>query len=607
MNNNKNKNNNIIAAFKTLPQVFSLLYKNDKKYLLIMLLEVVAFSIDKYPELLIMKYTIDALTNKVAYSSYVKGIIPLIAVMLLLKMLRVIINTSRPCRDQVITEKLFNAFFSQCMKIDYQTLESKEMQDKKELAKFIANGKIAAIGWYFVEMFSSLIALIIATVFMINISPIVLVIVILGLVIKSFISKKNSDITIPISKQQIIDNRFLSYLYRIGSDYEYVKEFRIFNYKGNLYRKINEAKESYISSNNRLLKYNFIQSILYNAEDFVIKIMTFAIMGFSCLKGTIAVSNFIFVIGLVDDFISYTDSLTSSCKSYVDATAYIEYYVEFMNCVTPYRLPKSTAQPDSIESHFIEFKDVYFKYTNSSDYALKGVNLKIHVPMKISLVGRNGAGKSTLVKLLLRLYRPDEGEITLDGKSIYDYSNEKYMELFSSVFQDYALFAFTIIENITSFNSSIDYTLFHNVVNETGVADFIKSYPKLYGTYLSNAYSNDGIEFSGGEQQKIALARSVYKKSASFFVLDEPTSTYDADAEYMLYNKYEKILAEKTSIFISHRLSSCKLSDHIVLLENGRVIEEGSHNELIQNNTQYRQMFELQAKQYKWEENDIGK
>jgi ATP-binding cassette subfamily B protein/ATP-binding cassette subfamily C protein len=591
-------------AFKTLPQTFSLLYKNDKKYLLIMLLEVVAFSIDKYPALLIMKYTIDALTNNIAYSDYVWVIIPLIAIMFILKMIRVIINTSRPCRDQVITENLFNAFFAQCMKIDYQTLESKEIQDKKELAKFIANGKIAAIGWYFVEMFSSLIALIIATIFMIRINIIVLVIVILGLLVNAFLAKKHSDKTVPVTKQQIIENRYLSYLYGVGSDYEHVKEFRIFHYKKNLYEKINAEKEKHIKTNDKLLKYNFIHSTVHNVEDFIIKLMSFGIMGFSCLKSIVTISDFTFIIGLVNDYISYSNSFTTSCKSYVEAAAYIEHYIEFMNYKSILSLSEESSKHISIQSHVIEFQNVYFKYPNSNDYALKNVSLKLHIPMKISLVGRNGAGKSTLIKLLLRLYKPDEGQIMIDGVSIYEYSNEEYSMLFSLVFQDFVLFAFSVSDNITSFDTNIDQHFFSNISNETGVVDFICNYPNRYETYFSNAYSNDGVEFSGGEQQKIALARSIYKENALFFVLDEPTSTYDADAEYQLYKKYEKILFDKASIFISHRLSSCKLSDHIILLDNGMVIEEGSHNELMKNETQYRRMFELQANQYNWEEDN---
>lgn len=187
--NEQYKEVSLSHGLEDIAAVFSLLYKNDKKYLFLMLLETAAFSIDKYPALLIMKYSVDALMDHIVYWEYVRTVIPLIAIMLTLKMLRVIVNTTRPFRDQVITENLFNAFFAKCMKMDYQTLENKEMQDKKELAKYITDGKIAAVGWYFVEMFSSLIAMIIAAVFMIRINGLVLIIVICGSSVKLFLGK----------------------------------------------------------------------------------------------------------------------------------------------------------------------------------------------------------------------------------------------------------------------------------------------------------------------------------------------------------------------------------------------------------------------------------
>ncbi len=596
----------IVKALKTLPGFFSLLYKNDKKYIIIMLLEVVSFSIDKYPALFIMKYTIDALTNHIEYREYVLMLVPLTAIMFLLKMIRVAVNTDRPVRDQMITENLFNAFFAQCMKIDYQTFEKKEMQDQKELAKYIANGKIAAVGWYFVETFSSLIAIVIATIFMITTNVAVLGIVLLGLLGKAFLAKRNAEATVPITERQIIDNRYLSYLYEIGFEYEYVKEYRIFNYRKKLFYKIDKAKKLYMEMETKVQKYNFCHSIFQDMGDFVVKLLAFAAMGVSCLKSIVSISDFTFAIGLVNDYISYADSFTSSCKSYVEAAAYIEYYIEFMRYKDALPGREEVHKDMDEKSHAIEFRNVSFRYPGSGEYALKNINLTLRAPMKISLVGRNGAGKSTLVKLLLRLYRPEEGSILLDGVDIYEYSDEEYIGLFSSVFQDFVLFAFSVADNITSFDTDVDSAFLADVSRGTGVDEFISDYPNRYETYFTNAYSNDGVEFSGGQQQKIALARSMYKKNALFFVLDEPMSTYDAEAEYQLYKKYEALLFGKASIFISHRLSSCKLSDRIILLDRGMVIEEGSHSELMSSETQYKRMFELQARQYNWEDDDNG-
>ncbi|HCL01597.1 MAG TPA: hypothetical protein DHW61_04145, partial [Lachnoclostridium phytofermentans] len=190
-----------------------------------------------------------------------------------------------------------------------------------------------------------------------------------------------------------------------------------------------------------------------------------------------------------------------------------------------------------------------------------------------------------------------EGTISLDGKNINEYSDAEYMSFVSSIFQDFVLFAFTVEENITSFNHA-DFDYLDRIAFETGVFDFINKRPHKYRTFISNAYSNGGVDFSGGEQQKIALARSVYKKDASLYILDEPTSTYDADAEYKLYQKYEELLVNKTSIFISHRLSSCKLSDRVILLQDGSIVEDGSHKELMEKEGAYKHMFELQSQQY---------
>jgi ABC-type multidrug transport system fused ATPase/permease subunit len=597
MKNKEKKMADLIQIFRTLPGVLSFLYKSDRKYFFIILIETFAFAIDKYPALLIMKFTINTLTSEIAYIQYVQMIIPLLILMLVLQGIRIFSNTSY--RDQVVAEKLFNEFFEKCMEFDYQTLESKETQDKKELAKHITYRKISAIGWYFVEMFSSMIALLIASIMLIGINPALLAIVIVSLVLKTLLAKEAAKKNIVISEEQVKNNRFLSYLYKIGSDYEYVKEFRIFQYKARLNKKINAEEEKYIANNNTILKNNFNEGVIGSILDFSTKLLAFLSAGYTYLIKLISLSDFIFVIGLLNDFVSYTNAFTESCKAYLDASRYIQHYRAFIGQKTDISETHSHTEITANGRHIIAFENVSFRYPNSNTYALKNMSVCFSAPQKISLVGRNGAGKSTMVKLLLRLYKPESGSITLDGRDIFAYSRDEYLALFSAVMQDYTLFAFTISENIACFNKNINHQLFTHIAQETGVEAFIRKYPHEYETYLTNAFLMDGVEMSGGEQQKIALARAMYKSNACIYILDEPASTYDADAEFMLYKKYEALLSGKASIFISHRLSSCKLSDRIIVLDGGAVVEEGSHNELMQQDSVYRRMFELQANQYK--------
>ena len=241
-------------------------------------------------------------------------------------------------------------------------------------------------------------------------------------------------------------------------------------------------------------------------------------------------------------------------------------------------------------------KNVYFKYDNENQYALQNINLKINPYEKIALVGDNGAGKSTLIKLLLRLYKPTSGEILINNININDFDFNEYISLFSTVFQDYTIFNFKIKENICM----------NNEYDENKIQSILKSLEldKDINLGITNLFNDDGIELSGGEGQKVAIARALYKNS-SIIILDEPTSALSPQSEADLYNKLSNIVTNKTTIFISHRLASCKMVDTITVLNNGKIIEKGTHNELINiKDGYYKKMFETQAKMYLNENGD---
>lgn len=207
------KKNNIFLAIKLVPTVFSILNKCSKKYIFVMLLETIAFSIDKYPALFIMRYTIEALTLKISYDAYIKTVTILVLLMLCVKLIKVVVNTYRPICDQIVTEKLFSKYFAKCMTVDFQTYESTSFKEQMEMAKYMANGKIAAIGWYFVDMFSSLIALIIATVMLTESSLLMVGVCLLGFVFKAYSAKTALNKTVPITKEQIINDKHLSLIH----------------------------------------------------------------------------------------------------------------------------------------------------------------------------------------------------------------------------------------------------------------------------------------------------------------------------------------------------------------------------------------------------------
>lgn len=244
-----------------------------------------------------------------------------------------------------------------------------------------------------------------------------------------------------------------------------------------------------------------------------------------------------------------------------------------------------------------EFRHVWFKYPGSEQYVLRDVNLKWRIGEKMALVGRNGCGKSTLVKLLCRLYDPSKGEITLNGVDIRKYDYEEYMALFSVVFQDSKLFSFSVAENVAA-STEFDADRVEDCVRRSGLSERLDSMPEGIDSFIYKDFDEHGVEISGGESQKLCLARAVYK-GAPFIVLDEPTAALDPISEHDIYTKFNSIVGTRTAIYISHRLSSCRFCDEITVMDNGEIVERGSHDFLMRAGGTYSKLWSAQAEYYK--------
>lgn len=245
----------------------------------------------------------------------------------------------------------------------------------------------------------------------------------------------------------------------------------------------------------------------------------------------------------------------------------------------------------------IEFQNISFQYSGTAYPALKDVSLKLKPGQKIAVVGMNGSGKTTLVKLLCRMYDPDEGRILLNGVDIREYDYKSYMKLFSVVFQDFKLLALPVGENVAAARG-YDPDRIEECLEKAGIGERIRKMEKGISTSLYRDIEEDGVEVSGGEAQKIALARALYK-DAPFVVLDEPTAALDPISEHEIYSGFEKLVGEKAAIFISHRLSSCRFCDEIFVFHEGRLVQRGTHQELLSDpNGQYHKMWQAQARYY---------
>ena len=261
-----------------------------------------------------------------------------------------------------------------------------------------------------------------------------------------------------------------------------------------------------------------------------------------------------------------------------------------------YKGTLSTEKRDD-NDYEVEFDHVSFRYPGGSQWALRDFSLKLRVGQQLAVVGMNGSGKTTMIKLLCRLYDPQEGRITLNGIDIRKYNETEYRALFSVVFQDFKLFSFPLGQNVAS-SRQVDEIRAKGVLEQAGLDQWLKTLSQGLKTPLYQDYDKGGVEISGGEAQKIALARALYK-DAPFIVLDEPTAALDPIAEYEIYDRFSQLVGQRTTIYISHRLSSCRFLDDIAVFDQGRLIQRGSHEALLADKKgKYHELWMAQAQYY---------
>ena len=321
---------------------------------------------------------------------------------------------------------------------------------------------------------------------------------------------------------------------------------------------------------------------------------------FTCLKAWAGA----FDVGSLTQYVGAATALANAIfrllKTYGDLQANTEHlettfrYLDLPNTMYQGSL---TTEKRADRNYQVEFKNVSFKYPGSEAWALKNVSMKFQIGKRLAIVGENGSGKTTFIKLLCRLYDPQEGEILLNGIDIRKYRYDDYMGIFSIVFQDFQLISQSLGSNVAG---SIDYDpqRVKQALADAGFGPRLESLPKGLDTQLYKDYGEDGIEVSGGEAQKIAIARALYK-DAPFIILDEPTAALDPMAEAEIYAKFNEISGDKTAIYISHRLSSCKFCDEILVFDRGSILQQGTHEALLeQASGKYAQLWNAQAQYY---------
>jgi len=398
------------------------------------------------------------------------------------------------------------------------------------------------------------------------------------------------------------ERRHMEYFSRLMTDKDLVKEVRIFNLSDTFIGKFKATFAKYYRGLKKLVVHENIWHIVISVATGVVNSALFLYVGYQVLYG-----NGNFTIG---DYTLYSGSLTSilSCVSaVVTATATIYQGTLFIDNMMEFNKVESKIVPIQAPAldvnrhiaHEIEFRDVCFSYPGSDKQVIKNVSFKLKPGSTTVLVGLNGAGKTTLIKLMTRLYDPISGVILLDGEDIRKYDLSQLYQIYGTIFQDFGKYAVNADENIYfgDVNHEIDEDRIIDAAQNSGASVFIEKMPKKYKTPLMKFFEDDGTELSIGQWQKLSVARAFYSDS-DIMILDEPTASLDALAEQQIFQQFEKLTRGKTSIFVSHRLSSATTADNIIVLEYGQIVEEGNHKDLMQLGGKYYELFSTQAKRY---------
>lgn len=588
------------TAFGYVPKLFRLVYRTDKRYLFYLICEMLSFSVISYPSIFLVKYAFDAMEKQQPFGEFAVICILLLLLQLAVNLMKSFFNSIRPGRTSLVVGRLYNAFHRKSMELDYELLAEKSIQELQVLAGDFIRYRLSNTAWNFVSLFSSLIAFTVSCTLLIQINIWLIAVIVGGMLLDGLLSAKFIGSRFQLDNQIIKNQRHIRYFDEIATSEKSAKDIRIFD----LGDKMKEKAVAYIDKNLRLeLRKKRSLDLQGGIGTFIshsIDFMIYAALGYYVLEGALSIGSFSLAMGNVALFRQYFGRISNTLLGYSETAKYIEYYDRFMTLESHFR--KTGQKPvtlSSDDSFVIEFKDVSFRYPGQTEYALEHMNFIVHSKEKISIVGENGAGKSTLVKLLMRLYDPTEGEILINGVNIKDYDYDEYLSIFAPVFQDYKLFAFTAMENINSFEGS-NYEKVRTAAHKSGIDSRIMQLPGKYETFITKQFDEAGVDFSGGEQQKIALARTYCKTQALITILDEPASALDPRAEHALYQEFNDLIGERTAFFISHRLAGTRFCDKIIVIKEKQIFEFGSHAELIQRKGYYYSLYDMQASYYQY-------
>ena len=591
-----------MSNFKKLKMFFALSWEISPAYIFILLGNTLIGSAQIFLNIILPKYLIDELIGACQTDRLIMfgGLIVLSN--LLFAFLEKTMKRLLDIKAIYVKEKMDQTMAKKIMNVEFAHLEDPYYLDLKERAVFALN--IMNVMQNLINnitiAFKSIATIIGLIIIMISLSWILVVFLIITVVLSLLTYRSFMQYQQNFYQQLIPVNRRYGYYVNLTYDETIQKDIRMFSMNKMLVDRITLYNKEIYKWTNEFSKRRGNYLGMYGVINDLQAVIAYAYVGLRVITDRfgpkIGLGSFTMYVSSAINFTRSTIDLGNSITVIMQMLGYLDPFMEFMS------LPDESAQKGKVkfsgEIESIIFENVSFRYPKNEKLVLDNISFSINKSEKISIVGLNGAGKTTLIKLICRLYHPTSGKIYINGHDIFDYDYDSYMKAIATVFQDYKLFAFSIDENITCGfqNSNTDKVM--NLINDVGLDEKIKELPNGISSMFGKAYDEEGIEMSRGQGQKVAIARALYK-NASLIILDEPTSALDPLAEAEIYENFNKLVGDKTAIYISHRMSSSVFCDKILIIDGGKVSDFDTHKSLMKKTESlYYKLFTSQAVNY---------
>ncbi len=600
-----NPNEKNYSMIQNFIYALKIAFKHKKSYVVILLVGGISQTIYGLLGIYFPKAVIDLIEQNSSIKEVV-GVSTVIGILLL------IFNSINRYSDYhkdwtflYVQESIDNERLNKIFSTDFSNLENQDFLNYMQRAKRATYHWNGFHGLYdkFSAMVSEALTVIISASAIIVLNPLIVP----PVLILTYISYKIFDKTTWEDKAKHDDAlaptyRKQNYMARTCKNFDFAKDIRLFdmeNWLVKIFHDINAViKKSTKQHHNRWILCDAKMNLVQLIRSFLL----YGWLVYMVLARHMSIGNFMLYVGLIntlaENFTNFFGELTFAARNKLEINDF-RTIMEWPETIADSQKEEGTITDISLENYEFRFENVSFQYPGHSTYALKNINLTISPGMKLAIVGVNGAGKTTFTKLLMKLYEPTGGRILLNGIDLKMYDRKSYYKIFSPVFQNIECFAFPLWENVSFCDrQNTDRAKVEQCIVTSGLDEKINQFHKGIDTEMLKIFHKDGIDLSGGERQRLAMARALYKDGA-VIVLDEPTAALDALAEDRMYHEFDKMVENKTSIFISHRLSSTRFCDKIALFEKGEIIEYGTHEELMEKRGNYARMYQIQAQYYR--------